>query len=157
MSHSSAKECIEVIHKMIVTHIPRDDNTVQKNAGKKCVGRHHDIIQIKKRPKYSFVNSPVCVAGRAGTTTIFLLGSQPPQIILKFQHLARICKSIPPACVAWRAGTTTLFRLGSYFLAPQIIQKFKHLARICKRLRSPGTDYRNRFLRLQIRALVLQN
>jgi hypothetical protein len=44
-----AKECIEVIHKMIVTHIPRDDNTVQKNAGKKCTGRHHYIIQIKKR------------------------------------------------------------------------------------------------------------
>ncbi len=48
MSHSSAKECIEVIHKMIVIHIPRDDNTVQKNAGKKCTDRHHYIIQIKK-------------------------------------------------------------------------------------------------------------
>jgi hypothetical protein len=31
---------------MIVTHIPRDDNTVQKNAGKKCTGCHHYIIQM---------------------------------------------------------------------------------------------------------------
>jgi hypothetical protein len=62
MSHSSAKECIEVIHKMIVTHIPRDDNTVQKNAGKKCTGRHHYIIQMflrkgNKKAEFKIANN----------------------------------------------------------------------------------------------------
>jgi hypothetical protein len=70
---------------------------------------------------------PAYVAWRAGTTTLFLLGSQPPHIAQKFQHSARIQRpiagvSVPefsrlkawPAMVvpvrlghaAWRAGTS---------------------------------------------------
>ncbi len=47
---------------MIVTHIPRDDNTVQKNAGKKCTGRHHYIIQMflrkgNKKAEFKIANN----------------------------------------------------------------------------------------------------
>jgi hypothetical protein len=63
MSHSPAKECIEVIHKMIVTHIPRGDNTVQKNAGKKCTGRHHYIVQMffrtGKKADFNIANNAI--------------------------------------------------------------------------------------------------
>ncbi len=49
---------------------------------------------------------------RAGTKTLFLLGSSPPRIVLKFQHRARIRKLFKEPrnrFSAWRASTTTLY------------------------------------------------
>jgi hypothetical protein len=50
--------------------------------------RDGGIIKLLRRPEIDSKESipPAYIAWRAGMITVFLLGSQPPKIILNFQH-----------------------------------------------------------------------